>query len=81
MPGRLDHLPLRCKECGGWDVGGIGMIMHSRICSKRFENQIVTCEICGFEILPGERRGPSRTVHVHLDCLIDYEHHLDEEHA
>ena len=39
------------------------------------------CELCRREILSGEKRAPYRTVTVHLDCLIDYRHHLDEEHS
>ena len=39
------------------------------------------CELCRREILSGEKRAPYRTVIVLLDCLIDYRHHLDEEHS
>lgn len=39
------------------------------------------CELCRREILSGEKRAPYRSVTVHLDCLIDYRHHLDEEHS
>ena len=42
--------------------------------NKRFK----FCEICGLEMLPGERRDSTRR--LHLDCEIDYLEHLDEEH-
>ena len=37
-----------------------------------------TCEICGLELLPGEKRAPGAI--AHLDCLIDLEHQIDQEH-
>jgi hypothetical protein len=42
--------------------------------NKRFK----FCEICGLEMLPGERRDSTRR--LHLDCEISYLEHLDEEH-
>jgi hypothetical protein len=24
--------PVRCKHCGGWDVGAVGHILHKRDC-------------------------------------------------
>ena len=45
---------------------------------KHIEAKLRTCSICGLELLPGEKRAPS--IRAHLDCLIDLEEHLDEEH-
>lgn len=84
MPGDLNRFlgrttMARCPDCGGVDLLSLGVIAHSPSCPRN-PTRIQTCEICGFEILPGEKRAPSRTVPIHIDCLIDFEHHLDEEH-
>jgi hypothetical protein len=78
-PGRLEYMPRgRCRECGGWDIGAIGFIHHKATCSRNPFNRF--CGICGLELLAGERRAPGPPPR-HLDCAIDLEAHLDEEHS
>jgi hypothetical protein len=75
---RLKRETPKCPECGGWDVGAVGFVHHRSTCSRNPFNRF--CSICGLELLAGERRaaGPPPR---HLDCAVDLEAHLDEEHS
>ena len=80
-PGRIPRVWHACPECHGIDAGLVGFIHHTPNCSRReFDKELGrTCAICHLSIEPGQDRAgglPPR----HLDCAVDYEAHLDEEH-
>jgi len=31
---RLQRLKRKCPECGGWDMGNVGVVMHKRDCPR-----------------------------------------------
>jgi hypothetical protein len=79
QPRRLDvRTRPKCPQCGGWDMGNIGLIHHKADCPRN------PCLFCGLEIMPGEKRTmyggglPSRQP-CHYDCLVDFEHDRDKE--